>query len=120
MSWGPGDRPAGFYERPGQYPRHPVAITLQGLRELGERDLRGATQQLVAKGWRIDSADSRSTSLSRPSYWLPVWATVLLVLGTCGVWIVPAAWLQGSRRRDTIVLALDRHYMLQETRTRGW
>ncbi len=60
--------------------------------------LAGAVQQWARKGWRIDAVADGIARISRPVFWLPVWAHLLLLPLTCGAWAV--AW--GVMRRPGV------------------
>lgn len=144
-SWGPDARPARADEVPGQLPRWrpdadstgrawgpldmPVPIhkmpgyaraAAEEAQASGQQCLDARLHELTRRGWRVDSFGGTRVQLSAPSYRLPVWATVLLIVVTFGLWIVPAAWLQGSRRRDEMLLTIGPDHRLIETYTRGW
>ncbi len=130
--WGPSDRPARAHEIPGQWPRSAApparplewaatALARDAAREAGRDAMRARVNELVARGWFLHSGQlGEFASLSAPSYRLRPWATILLIVVTFGLWIPVAAWLQGSKRRDTIMLTLGQDFRMVENYTRGW
>jgi hypothetical protein len=113
--WGPGDRPAHASEIPGSARRAHWVAEAAGTDVLLTR-----THQLVAEGWRIDDGGPQHSQLSRPSYYLKVWQTILLGVMTLGIWWIFAGWLQGSKRRNERLLTLGPDHRVIETFTRGW
>jgi hypothetical protein len=113
--WGPSDRPAHASEIPGSARRAHWVAAAAGADVMVER-----MRQLAGQGWRVDDSGDQHVQMSRPSYWLPVWATVLLGLVTFGAWWVFAAWLQRSKRRDERLLTAGPDHRVIETFTRGW
>lgn len=126
--WGVGDRPARAHEYPGQWPRvpgRPLEWAATGLaraeaERAGKDDLQARVIELGRAGWRLDVNGETRASLSAPSYRLRPLTTILLIVVTFGLWIAPAAWLQGSRRRDTRLLTIGHDFRMVETYTRGW
>lgn len=123
QGWGPGERPAGLYEVPGQYPRFPVGanpISVEAAQQSGRASMSDRVIALGRKGWRVDATSRDRVQMSAPSYRLHPLLTILLIFCTLGFWILPAAWLQGSKRRDECLLTLGPDWRLIEIRTRGW
>jgi len=53
------------------------------------------------RGWRVDTVSGSVATVSRPVVWLPVWAHLLLTLGTCSTWaLVWALMRRPSMRRS--------------------
>jgi hypothetical protein len=81
---------------------YPGLLTVDQRADLLDRAVREAARH----GWRMDARDRTSARLSRPVFWLPWWAHVLLTAGSCLAWAVVWAAMRNPRARRT-ALHLD-------------